>query len=132
MHRFPNSRLIPRKLTLSLRQLNARSGSRFHPKTHNDDNIRRREENQEAPLHLYKSKSQHILTNPRSYDIKSCCVRYLPPDYHWSLALVLMRPICYGLNLLFLFFLFFIKIILARKKWQNFKECNISLLDNLD
>lgn len=68
MHRFPNSRLIPRELTLSLRQLNARSGSRFHPKTHNDDNIRRREENQEAPLHLYKSKGQHILTNPRILD----------------------------------------------------------------
>ncbi len=68
MHRFPNSRVIPRELTLSLRQLNARSGSRFYPKTHNDDNIRRREENQEAPFHLYKSKGQHILTNPRILD----------------------------------------------------------------
>nr|POF02953.1 ribosomal rna small subunit methyltransferase, mitochondrial [Quercus suber] len=72
MHRFPkslsNTRFVPTQLTLSLRQLNARSSSRCHPKSDNDDNIHRREDNEGAPLHLYKSKGQHILTNPRVLD----------------------------------------------------------------
>ena len=72
MHRFPkslsNTRFVPTQLTLSLRQLNAISSSRCHPKSDKGENIHRREDNQGAPFHLYKSKGQHILTNPRVLD----------------------------------------------------------------
>jgi hypothetical protein len=45
-------------------------GGQNHPQTtdDNDEKIRRRQEKPEAHMHLYKSKGQHILTNPRVLD----------------------------------------------------------------
>ncbi|KAE8010467.1 hypothetical protein FH972_006835 [Carpinus fangiana] len=73
MLRFRNSlsRFFSGQHSLSLRRLHARSSRRSHPKSDNDDNdekIRRRQEKPEAHMHLYKSRGQHILTNPRVLD----------------------------------------------------------------
>ncbi|KAA8544390.1 hypothetical protein F0562_022402 [Nyssa sinensis] len=61
------SRLILRQRFLQ-QQLRAKSSRRYNPRDDDDDagdKIRKTRENQEGHLHLYKSRGQHILTNPR-------------------------------------------------------------------
>ncbi|KAG2694420.1 hypothetical protein I3760_08G143400 [Carya illinoinensis] len=71
MLRLPKSlsKFVTGQGSLPLRQLHARSSRRrSHPKNDDEDKILRRQENREAHLHLYKSRGQHILTNPRVLD----------------------------------------------------------------
>ncbi|KAF5463174.1 hypothetical protein F2P56_019110 [Juglans regia] len=70
MLRLPKSlsKFVTGQRSLPLRQFHARSSRRSHPKSDDEDKILRRRENREARLHLYKSRGQHILTNPRVLD----------------------------------------------------------------
>lgn len=66
------SELIFRQFFLQVRQLRAKSSSRYKKRDndHDDDDekARRRKENPEGHLQLYKSRGQHLLTNPRVLD----------------------------------------------------------------